>query len=57
MILDFFRDRAHLPARSLFIAYEVGQIGTAKIKQNEGIRGRQIEPLYFRRSQAEERNH
>jgi len=55
-IIDYFRDRAYLSARSLFIAYEVGQIGTAKIKQNEGIRGRQIEPLYFRRSQAEERN-
>lgn len=53
-IRDFFRDRAHLSDRSLFIAHEVGRIGNSIIKENRGIRGRQIEPLYFRGSQAEE---
>jgi len=53
-IADFFKDRAHLSTRSLFIADEVGQIGNAALKRNLGLRGRQIEPLYFRKSQAEE---
>jgi tRNA threonylcarbamoyladenosine biosynthesis protein TsaB len=54
IIVDHFRDRAHLSARSLFIAFEVGRIGHVRLMQNKGVPGRAILPLYFRKSQAEE---
>jgi len=55
-IFEYFKDKARFSSRSLFIAHEVGILGYAMLKQGKGKDFREIEPLYFRRSQAEE-NH
>lgn len=55
-IFRYFKDKARLPARSLFIAYEVGLLGHEILKKGKGKDYREIEPLYFRKSQAEEKN-
>jgi len=47
-------DRARFPERSPFIAAEIGRIGAALIRAGKGIDAAALEPLYFRRSQAEE---
>jgi tRNA threonylcarbamoyladenosine biosynthesis protein TsaB len=47
-------DSARYPARSPFIAAEVGRIGAGLIRAGQGIAAAALEPLYFRRSQAEE---
>ncbi len=47
-------DRARFPARSPFIAAEVGRIGAGLIRAGRGVEAASLEPLYFRRSQAEE---
>jgi tRNA threonylcarbamoyladenosine biosynthesis protein TsaB len=47
-------DRARFPERSLFIAAEIGRIGAGLIRAGKGIDAAALEPLYFRRSQAEE---
>ena len=48
-------DRARFPARSAFIAAEVGRIGADIIRSGKGVDAASLEPLYFRRSQAEEK--
>lgn len=48
-------DRARFPARSPFIAAEVARIGAGLIRAGRGVEAALLEPLYFRRSQAEER--
>jgi tRNA threonylcarbamoyladenosine biosynthesis protein TsaB len=55
-IFEYFKDKARFSPRSLFIAHEVGLLGYAMLKRGKGKDFREIEPLYFRRSQAEE-NH
>jgi tRNA threonylcarbamoyladenosine biosynthesis protein TsaB len=55
-IFEYFKDKARFSSRSLFIAHEVGILGYGMLKQGKGKDFREIEPLYFRRSQAEE-NH
>ena len=47
-------DRARFPERSPFIAAEIGRIGAGLIRAGKGIDAAALEPLYFRRSQAEE---
>jgi tRNA threonylcarbamoyladenosine biosynthesis protein TsaB len=47
-------DRALFPERSPFIAAEIGRIGAGLIRAGKGIDAAALEPLYFRRSQAEE---
>ncbi len=47
-------DRARFPDRSAFIAAEVGRIGAGLIRAGKGVGAASLEPLYFRRSQAEE---
>lgn len=47
-------DRARYPRRSPFIAAEVGRIGCALLRAGRGVDAASLEPLYYRRSQAEE---
>jgi tRNA threonylcarbamoyladenosine biosynthesis protein TsaB len=46
---------ARFPARSPFIAAEVARLGAAAIRAGQGVAAADLEPLYYRRSQAEER--
>lgn len=46
--------KALFPPRSPFIAAEVGRIGIETLERGGGVAWRELEPLYFRRSQAEE---
>jgi tRNA threonylcarbamoyladenosine biosynthesis protein TsaB len=50
-----FGDRARFPDRSLFIAREVGILGGLTLAGGGGVRGEALEPIYYRKSQAEER--
>jgi len=47
-------DRARYPRRSPFIAAEVGRLGARLLREGKGTDAASLEPLYFRRSQAEE---
>lgn len=55
-ITGYLKDKARFSPRSLFIAREVGLLGFSLLKGKKGIRSWEVEPLYFRKSQAEE-NH
>jgi tRNA threonylcarbamoyladenosine biosynthesis protein TsaB len=54
-ILAYLKDKARFSSRSLFIAPEVGVIGYDLLKKGRGVSAEALEPLYFRRSQAEEK--
>jgi tRNA threonylcarbamoyladenosine biosynthesis protein TsaB len=54
-ILAYLKDNARFSARSLFIGYEVGLLGYDILKRGSGVSGEALEPLYYRRSQAEEK--
>lgn len=54
-IFEYFKDKARFASRTLFIGYEVGLLGYTALKKGKGLNFREVEPLYFRRSQAEER--
>ncbi len=54
-ILAYLKDKARFSSRSLFIAHEVGRLGYEALKRGRGVSGEAIEPLYFRKSQAEEK--
>ena len=54
-LLSYVRDKARFPRRSPFIAAEVGRIGCAMVREGKGVAAAALEPLYFRRSQAEEK--
>lgn len=53
-IIGYFKDKARLSDRSLFIAPEVGMIGSRILGKGEGVCAHELVPLYYRRSQAEE---
>ncbi|MGZ5453841.1 MAG: tRNA (adenosine(37)-N6)-threonylcarbamoyltransferase complex dimerization subunit type 1 TsaB [Candidatus Aminicenantales bacterium] len=53
-ILSHIGDQAVFSGRSPFIAAEVGRIGAGLIRAGQGVDAASLEPLYFRRSQAEE---
>jgi len=53
-LLPYVRNKARFPQRSAFIAAEVGRIGRGAILQGKGVGAAELEPIYFRRSQAEE---
>jgi tRNA threonylcarbamoyladenosine biosynthesis protein TsaB len=55
-IFRYFKDKARLSDRSPFISYEVGLLGLRILKKGKGKDYREVEPLYFRKSQAEEKN-
>jgi len=50
------RDKARFSNRSLFIGFEVGKLGYEILKAGEGLDFNRIEPLYLRKSQAEEKH-
>ncbi|MGD8536230.1 MAG: tRNA (adenosine(37)-N6)-threonylcarbamoyltransferase complex dimerization subunit type 1 TsaB, partial [Candidatus Aminicenantes bacterium] len=53
-IFEYFKDKARLSHRSPFIAYEIGRLGYEILKKKKGMSAAELEPLYFRKSQAEE---
>lgn len=55
-ILDYLKDKARFSTRSPFIAREVGELGLYILKAKKGISSTELEPVYFRRSQAEEKH-
>jgi tRNA threonylcarbamoyladenosine biosynthesis protein TsaB len=50
------RDKARISGRSPFIAAEVGRAGFRLIREGKGVSAAGLEPVYFRRSQAEEKS-
>ncbi len=54
-LLSYLQDSGRFPLRSSFLAAEVGRIGSGMIREGRGIDAASLEPLYFRRSQAEEK--
>jgi len=56
MIINYFKDKARFSKRSPYIAFEVGLIGYDLLKRNKGKDFQEIEPLYLRKSQAEEKH-
>ncbi len=50
-----FGDGGRYPQRSLFIASEVGRLGCRGLKAGKGVKSDGLEPIYMRRSQAEEK--
>lgn len=55
-IFRYFKDKARFSPRSHFIAHEVGLIGQEILKKKKGVSAEKLEPLYFRKSQAEEKH-
>jgi|Deesub1362B_J571_1020462.scaffolds.fasta_scaffold00001_801 tRNA threonylcarbamoyladenosine biosynthesis protein TsaB len=53
-IQEFLGTKACFPARSFFIAYEVGQLGFNLLQAGKGLTPHGVQPLYLRKSQAEE---
>ncbi len=53
-LLGYIRDKARFPLRSPFIAAEVGRIGHRLVIEGKGVAAGALEPIYFRRAQAEE---
>jgi tRNA threonylcarbamoyladenosine biosynthesis protein TsaB len=51
----YVRDIARFPGRAPFIAAEVGRIGSRMIVEGGGVAAAGLEPIYFRKSQAEEK--
>jgi tRNA threonylcarbamoyladenosine biosynthesis protein TsaB len=47
-------DKARFSARPAFLAVETGRLGLIILKAGEGVDSAAVEPVYFRRSQAEE---
>jgi tRNA threonylcarbamoyladenosine biosynthesis protein TsaB len=54
-LLGYVRDKARFPLRSPFIAAEVGRIGRRLLLEGRGVPAGALEPLYFRKAQAEEK--
>jgi len=55
-IFHYFKDKARLSPRTLFIGYEIGLSGYDILRKKKGVDYQKIEPLYFRKSQAEEKD-
>jgi tRNA threonylcarbamoyladenosine biosynthesis protein TsaB len=55
-IFAYLKDKARFSSRSHFIGYEVGLLGYEVLRRKKGMDFRKIEPLYFRKSQAEEKH-
>jgi len=51
-----FKSKAVFSNRSPFIAFEVGRLGRDILKKGKGVSSLDLEPIYFRKSQAEERH-
>ncbi len=55
-IFDYLKDKSRFSQRTCFIAHEVGLLGFQSLKEGRGVSAQSLQPLYFRKSQAEE-NH
>lgn len=55
-IFQYFKDKARFSQRSHFIAYEIGLLGYGLLKKKKGASAQELKPLYFRKSQAEEKH-
>jgi tRNA threonylcarbamoyladenosine biosynthesis protein TsaB len=55
-LFRYFKDKARFSRRSTFVAFEVGLIGHQMLLKGQGQDFRDVQPLYLRKSQAEE-NH
>ena len=53
-IFDYLKDKSRFSQRTCFIAYEVGRLGFQILKDGKGVSSQEVQPLYFRKSQAEE---
>ena len=53
-IFDYLKDKSRFSQRTCFIAYEVGRLGFQILKAGNGVSSQDVQPLYFRKSQAEE---
>jgi tRNA threonylcarbamoyladenosine biosynthesis protein TsaB len=56
LLFQYLKDKARFSRRTPYIAYEVGSIGYEMLRKNKGKDIHDIEPLYLRKSQAEEKN-
>jgi len=54
-IFAYLKDNARLSLRSLFVGFEVGLLGYDMLKRGKGLSGEALVPLYYRKSQAEEK--
>ena len=54
IISEFLGSKACFPTRSFFIAAEVGELGFALLQTGKGLNAHEVQPLYLRKSQAEE---
>lgn len=55
-IFAYLKDKARFSSRSHFIGHEVGLLGYEALSRDKGMDFREVEPLYFRKSQAEEKH-
>ena len=55
LLASYFKDSARISGRTFFIAEEVGIIGSRILQEGKGVDFLELEPLYYRRSQAEEK--
>ncbi|UCE43137.1 MAG: tRNA (adenosine(37)-N6)-threonylcarbamoyltransferase complex dimerization subunit type 1 TsaB [Candidatus Aminicenantes bacterium] len=56
LLFQYLKDKARFTRRTPYIAHEVGLIGYELLRKNEGKDIHEIEPLYLRKSQAEEKH-
>ncbi len=56
VLFRYLQDKARFSRRTPFIAYEVGLIGYEMLQKSRGKNIHEIEPLYLRKSQAEEKH-
>jgi tRNA threonylcarbamoyladenosine biosynthesis protein TsaB len=56
VLFRYLKDKARFSRRTPFIAHEVGLIGYALLRKGKGKNIHEIEPLYLRKSQAEEKH-
>jgi tRNA threonylcarbamoyladenosine biosynthesis protein TsaB len=56
LLFRYFKDKARLSKRSPFIACEIGLMGYEELRQKKGMDLHHVEPLYLRKSQAEEKH-
>lgn len=56
LLSQYLKDKARMSLRTPFLAHEVGSIGYEMLRGNGGVDSHKIEPLYLRKSQAEEKH-
>ncbi|HEK84739.1 MAG TPA: tRNA (adenosine(37)-N6)-threonylcarbamoyltransferase complex dimerization subunit type 1 TsaB [Candidatus Aminicenantes bacterium] len=55
LIWEILKERARFVERTYFIAAEVGKLGEKLLEKGQGVSPAQLEPIYYRKSQAEEK--